>query len=310
MSTLLEQDPQIKHRKELKTICQLAYEKGLVSGFNGNFSLRMNNGNILITPKSSYKGLIQEDDFVEIDLNENLISSPSGLLPSTESSIHVAAYKKRPDINAFIHTHPQKVISLTVCGIDFNEPIIPDSIIQLGEVAFISYPGPDMEEELKLTISALEKRDVVILDKHGAVTVGKNALSAFYKAELLEHTAEVLLDAHIVCGLKIIEPELIEKLIQHRHKIYEKDLKEREGTELFKNVKQTFKIKNIFKKLFENNSPVIQRVLNLVNDIIHIAIQNTKYSERLSSEDKEQLSRELTTSILGIFLGRFTKKTS
>ena len=73
---------------------------------------------------------------------------------------------------------------------------------------------------------------------------------------------------------------------------------------------QTIKLKDIFKNFIESNSPVFQRILNLVNEVMLATIQRTKYCEKLSNEEKEQLSRELTASFLSMILGKFTKKTS
>ena len=73
---------------------------------------------------------------------------------------------------------------------------------------------------------------------------------------------------------------------------------------------QTIKLKDILKNFTESTSPVFQSVLNLVNDIMLATIQRTKYCEKFSNEEKEQLSRELTASFLSMILDRFTKKMS
>ncbi len=73
---------------------------------------------------------------------------------------------------------------------------------------------------------------------------------------------------------------------------------------------QTIKLKDIFKNFTESTSPVFQGILNLVNEIMLATIQRTKYCEKFSNEEKEQLSRELTASFLSMILDRFTKKTS
>ena len=71
---------------------------------------------------------------------------------------------------------------------------------------------------------------------------------------------------------------------------------------------ETITLKDILKKFTESNSPVFQRVLNLVNEVILASIHRTKYCEKLSNEEKEQLSRELTASFLSMILNRITKK--
>lgn len=72
---------------------------------------------------------------------------------------------------------------------------------------------------------------------------------------------------------------------------------------------QTITLKDIFKNFTESSSPVFQRILNLVNEIMFATIQRTKYCERFSSEEKEKLSRELTASLLSMILGKITNKT-
>ena len=73
---------------------------------------------------------------------------------------------------------------------------------------------------------------------------------------------------------------------------------------------KTTTLKEILKNFTESTSPVFQSVLNLVNEIMLATIQRTKHCEKLSREEKEQLSRELTASFLSMILDRFTKKTS
>ncbi|GEM_PF-6122190 len=73
---------------------------------------------------------------------------------------------------------------------------------------------------------------------------------------------------------------------------------------------QTITLKDILKNFTESSSPVFQRILNLVNEIMLATIHRTKYCEKFSNEEKERLSRELTSSFLSMILDRFTKKTS
>ena len=72
---------------------------------------------------------------------------------------------------------------------------------------------------------------------------------------------------------------------------------------------ETITLKDILKNFTGSTSPVFQSVLNLINEIMFTTIQRTKYCEKLSIEEKEQLARELTASFLSMILDRFTKKT-
>lgn len=307
MTSKTESKTETRLREDLKTVCHLAYGKGLISGYDGNLSLKVSDKTILVTPKGSHKGLIETSDFVLVDLNGDVISNGSKE-PTSDLTIHLKAYKKRKDIKAIIHAHPPTVVSLTVSKIEINQPVIPDIIISLGEISTIPYPGTDREVECDLTIDQLEKHDVVVLDRHGAVTVGNNIFNTLHKMELLEYTAKVIYYSYNLGDIHTLDRRQIDELTNERFKIFGEEVKSREGDNLFQSKNQAFKLKNLFKKLLEGNSPVFQRILNLTNELLHTSIQKTSYSEKLSDSEKEQLSREMTASLVSMIFGRFTKK--
>ena len=81
------------------------YDKGLVSGKSGNISKRIkgSTGDIVaITPTlKSLSGLSQKD-VVLVDMDGNVLTEG---VPSSEVNMHLAIYKKRPDVDAIVHTH-------------------------------------------------------------------------------------------------------------------------------------------------------------------------------------------------------------
>lgn len=298
---------EVKSREDLKKVCNMAYLKGLLSGNEGNLSLKINEELILVTSRNSHKGLIEVNDFVITDTKGNTISN-SNKQPTSELALHLEAYKKRPDIKAVVHAHPPYAISFSVSGIEFNQPAIPEIIVLLGEVLTVPYKEPGTEKLAEIAGTYLEKHDAVILEKHGAVTLGKDIFDAYYKMESLEHAAKIMYLAHTLGDIKHFDEVYIDELVNQRHRIYGKEIELREGKKLFQTTSQTFKLKNILKKLTESNSPVFQRILNLVNELMLATLGRTTYSQKLSSEEKEQFSRELTASFLSMILGKFTKK--
>lgn len=79
-------------RSDLTKFCHKVYEKGFVSAYDGNLSLRIDSEKILITPSGKCKGEIEENDLLEIDYNGKLLSGNGKV--STEVKIHLLAYKK------------------------------------------------------------------------------------------------------------------------------------------------------------------------------------------------------------------------
>ena len=308
MTLVKETNTETQYRHELKKVCHLLYQHGLASGLSGNLSLKINSEQILITPTNCHKGLIETDDFVLVNLNGTIDLKSKDKTPSTDLQIHVETYKKRPDVNALIHAHPPTVIALTISGVELSQPVLPNVIFLLGEIPTIPYPGISRQKENELTISCLERNDAVILDKHGAVTTGKDILDAFNKMEILEYAAKIIFQALSIGEIKILNELQISEIVNERHRINGKELELREGTKLFQTTSETFKLKNLFKKLADNNSPVFQRLLSLVNEIMLLTLQKTTFSQKLTTDEKDQLARELTGSFLSMIVERFTGK--
>ncbi|MBI3590755.1 MAG: class II aldolase/adducin family protein [Candidatus Melainabacteria bacterium] len=307
MSAEKETFIEVKHREDLKKVCNMAYEKGLLSGTEGNLSLKINSNLILVTPRNSHKGSVEINDFVIVDIDGNTISNGKRE-PTSELALHLEAYKKRPDIRAVVHVHPPTAVAFSVSGLNFNQPAIPEIIVLLGEVPTVPYREPGTVSLAELAGTYLVKNDAIILDHHGAVTLGKDIFDAYFKMESLEHAAKIMHNAYTLGEIKSLDEAAIDELVKQRHKIYGKEVELREGSKLFQSTTQTLKLKNIFKKITESNSPIFQRILNLINELVLTTIQNTSYSQKLSSEEQEQFSRELTASFLSMTLGRFTRK--
>ncbi len=306
MNTITDNPIETKLRQDLKTVCNLLYNRGLISGFDGNVSLRISEDLFLITPRDSHKGLLKEEDFVIVDLEGNSKSFNND--PSSDFSIHASAYRKRTDIKAFIHAHPPTAVSISIANINVNKPILPDVVVLLGEVSTIQYPGIEKEKELNLIVKCLEKSDLIILEKHGAIAVGDSIFNALHKLETLEYACKILLNSTFLGEAKTLSEEEVKLLINERHRIYGKELEEREGKNLFQSVNRNLNLKNILKNVIESDKPVFQRILSLVNEINLNTIENTSYSKKLNKEEKELLARELTGSFLSMIIGRFTNK--
>lgn len=238
-----ETSTEAKCREDLKTACNLAYTKGLLSGNEGNLSIRISNEFILVTPTKSNKGLIETKDFVIVDINGNIISN-GNREPTTELALHLEAYQRRPDIKAILHAHPPKLTSFSVAGLDFNLPVIPEIIVLLGEVPTVPYREPGTEKLASLVGEYLEKHDAVILERHGGVTLGKDIFDAYNKMESLEHAANIMYSAHTLGNIQILDKSSLEELVKQRHRTHGKEVELREGSKLFQSSNRTLKFQN------------------------------------------------------------------
>ena len=91
-------------REEICGVCRLLYERGYVVSNDGNVSVRVEDGKILITPSGVGKGRMTPDMLVLCDLEGVILEGDRP--PSSESKMHLMIYRERPDVRAVVHAHP------------------------------------------------------------------------------------------------------------------------------------------------------------------------------------------------------------
>ncbi|MBI2092626.1 MAG: class II aldolase/adducin family protein [Deltaproteobacteria bacterium] len=204
-------------RKEICNIGRKLEAKGLVAATDGNISFRIAPDRILITPSGVSKGALEEDSFLTINTKGAVVAG-SGR-PSSEISMHLAVYEKRPDVKAVIHAHPPITTALTVAGIELAQCVIPEVVITMGSIPTAEYATPCTEEGAIAIKNLIQDADAIILDRHGSLTVGDSLQSAYFKLEKLEHAANVTATARMLGKVKVLPENEVKKLIDLRQKL-------------------------------------------------------------------------------------------
>ena len=177
-------------KNELLRIGKLLYRRKYVVASEGNLSCRIDSKNILITRSGVCKGELVPENLVKISLEKS--ASIQKRKPSTEIQLHLEVYRQRPDIKAVIHAHPPYAISLTLAGIPLDKPYTPESVLLLGAVPTAAYGRPSTSQVAESIQKYLKKTDIILLERHGSLTIGKTLAEAYYKLEILENTAKIV----------------------------------------------------------------------------------------------------------------------
>lgn len=191
-----------KIKQEIITTLRNLYKRNLITALSGNISVRIPNTNyIWITPTSIHKAKIRTDDLVKIDFNGNILEGYNK--PSIEWQFHIAIYKVRPDINAIVHTHNLNVLILNSLDVNLSLDFLMESKYYVKEIAYIPEVEPGSKELAKMIADKASMNvNVIILKKHGIVTLGKNLFEAEALAEILENLAIVQLYSLVISTLK------------------------------------------------------------------------------------------------------------
>jgi L-fuculose-phosphate aldolase len=217
-----------KNIEILINICHRLYANRFVTATDGNVSVRLDNGNVLTTRTGINKGMVSEDDLIEVDMNGNissLIAHPSSLKskPSTELGMHIYIYSQRADVNAVVHAHPPYATGFATARQSLNECLFPEVIVGLGAIPLAEYATPSTDEVAKSLEQYVKAADAILLANHGVVTYGKDLWDAYFKMEKVEHAAHITFIARMLGGEKPLTQEEVEKLRAISNQSYGKD---------------------------------------------------------------------------------------
>jgi L-fuculose-phosphate aldolase len=124
--------------------------------------------------------------------------------PSSEWQIHRRIYEARPDVRAVFHAHPPKATGLAIAGRSLESPILAEAVAMIGPVPLLPYILPGSLELANAVFEGIQQANGLMLANHGIFTVGKDIDEAYYRMELVESLAEMLLVAEQVGGPQIL----------------------------------------------------------------------------------------------------------
>ena len=201
-------------KDQICDVCQKMWQLGWVAANDGNVSVKLDDGTFIATPTGVSKSFITPDILVRINDKGELIEG--GRKPSSEIKMHLRCYSERPDVGAVVHAHPPTATGYAVANKALDEYSMIESVIAIGSVPVTPYGTPSTEEVPEAITPYLQEHDVMLLQNHGALTVGADLITAYYRMETLELFAKISLTAHLLGGAQEISRENIDRLCNMR----------------------------------------------------------------------------------------------
>lgn len=210
-------------RREIVSVCRRLYERGLIAGQDGNVSVRLPGGRVLVTPAGMSKVDVGPSDLVEMRLGEVASSqrsrgARSGPRASSEVLMHLRIYERRPDVNAVVHAHPPTATGFAVAGEGFNDCVLPEVIFQVGQVPLLDYATPGTTGLADSFEPYVMTHDAFLLANHGATTIGPSLLLAHQRMESLEHAARIIYTARQLGRVNALSGEQVSELMAARQR--------------------------------------------------------------------------------------------
>jgi L-fuculose-phosphate aldolase len=201
-------------RADIVEIGRRMYARGYTASNDGNISVRIGADRLLMTPKSVCKGFMTPDMMCITDLNGKKVSGDRD--PSSEALMHLEVYRQRPDVNAVVHAHPPIATGFAVAGIPLDRAVLAEVLTTLGSIPIAEYATPSTAELPEAVRRYIKAHDGMLLANHGALTVGADLYSAYYKMETVEHFAHISLVARLLGRENLISREEVMRLQELR----------------------------------------------------------------------------------------------
>ena len=181
--------------------------RGLISAGEGNLSVRLDADRLLMTPTGLRKDELAPDDLVVVWLGhpDREARSPSGHGPSSDLAIHLAVHAARPDIGGRRPRPPAGIDEPDPGGRDPGPgrpagdglpPAAPAVPRRSARWAARSWPigSPRRWPSRRSRLAAA----AVLLERHGAVAVGRDPAHAVNRLELVEVLCRTWRDALLI----------------------------------------------------------------------------------------------------------------
>src|SRR5687767_15261267 len=178
-------------RAEIVEVGRRLWQRGFVASNDGNISVRLDEGRLITTPKNVSKGFMTPGMMVVTDLDGRKIAGERD--PSSEIKMHLQVYRDRPDARAVVHAHPPTATGFAVAGIPLDRAVLAEVVTTLGSIPIAEYATPSTDALPAACSKYLKAHDGLLLANHGALAIGPDLFTAYYRMETIEHFARISL---------------------------------------------------------------------------------------------------------------------
>lgn len=194
-------------RRELSEFLSRGCRQRLLISTEGSFSARVDDDSFLITPTQQDRELLRPNDLVMVTDGKR----EAGKKASRAIWAHQRIYQKNPRVNAIVFAHPVNATAFSVTDAKFDTRTIPESYVFLRDVSRVPY-GVQYRDDGEIANFVSPSSPTAILENDGVLVTGSSILHAFDLLEVLEATAESIINARAIGDVSVMPKAVIDEL--------------------------------------------------------------------------------------------------
>jgi L-fuculose-phosphate aldolase len=203
---------EFKIKEQMCDIGRRIWQKGFCAGNEGNHSYRIAENRILCTPTGISKGNLKPDDICTVDLEGKQVAGKRKR--TSEILLHLAIYKARADVKAVVHSHPPHATAFAIANVELPTCIHPEAEVFLGAVRTAKYVTPGDTRLGESILPYVKDSNTILLQNHGTVTFDKDLENAYYKLEIVDAYARILLLAKQIGSIRPLDAGEMKELLE------------------------------------------------------------------------------------------------
>ncbi|MDX2081630.1 MAG: class II aldolase/adducin family protein [Terrimicrobiaceae bacterium] len=197
-------------RAELAEFVRRGYRQRLLISSQGTFSARLDDGTFLMTPASVDRAHLRPDQLVLVQDG----AVEEGKIPSRALRHHAAIYARHEPVMAIAMATPVNATAFAVSAASLDTRTIPESYIFLRDVGVVPFELV-YGDPAAFATACRPDRPVSLLAHDGVLVLGTSLLDAFDRLEVLESTAEAVINAGAIGAVRPMGSDVIDELVAH-----------------------------------------------------------------------------------------------
>ena len=206
-----EPDPATTNEMELRRqLCAFIHRgcrQRLLISTEGSFSAKLSDDSFVITPTLQDRESLEPADLVLIQSGRR----EHGKKASRAVVAHQTIYERHPTVQAIVFAHPVNATAFSVTDSTFDARTIPESYVFLRDVQRVPY-GVQYDNGSGIADFVSPAAPAAILENDGVLVTGSSVLDAFDRLEVLESTAEAVINAKAIGNVAPMPDDVIKDL--------------------------------------------------------------------------------------------------
>ncbi|HVX86905.1 MAG TPA: class II aldolase/adducin family protein [Phycisphaerae bacterium] len=194
-------------RQQLADFMRRGYRQRLLTSTGGSFSARVEGGTFLISCTGVDRRGTRIEDLALVRGGK----VEGGKRPSRAVLLHAAIYEKHPEVQAIANALSVNATAFSVTGTTLDARTIPESYIFLRDVGVIPY-AEQFGDGRAVAGRISMRQPAMLMENNGCLVVGTSVLDAFDRLEVLESTAEAIINARQIGPLAVMGEDRLAEL--------------------------------------------------------------------------------------------------